>query len=219
MFLSDMGYDVARVLPVRLLQVALLDRMAVHAGMGAKLQDDEGSATGGAQLGAQAREQQAAQAGAWASSSGTWWLAQEEAKQGMLLGLDPLGGDGSFDGGTHTRSKTAGWLEDHHCHVVYATVAEWRLVAREPALQRVVAEAGVPAGPPPLLAARYAARAAEVVCRLCRGEGLGGAYAPAPEWEFAMAQVGTRECATQAGRGHKWRRPPAGHAVAVWCLT
>ncbi len=50
--------------------------------------------------------------------------------------------------------------------------------------------ARVEARPPPLLVARLAARAAEALCRLCRGQGLEGAYAPAPEWELARAQVG-----------------------------
>ncbi len=48
----------------------------------------------------------------------------------------------------------------------------------------------MPARPPALLTARLAARSAEALCRLCRGEGLEGAYSPAPEWEFATAEVG-----------------------------
>ncbi len=80
--------------------------------------------------------------------------------------------------------RTAGWLEDYHSHIVHATVVDWHGVEQQQA-----AAAGVPAGPPPLLAARLAARAAEALCRLCRGQGLGGAYAPAPEWQFAKAEV------------------------------
>ncbi len=174
-----------RHVAVRRLQVALLDQLAAHAGMGAELEGREEDG------------QQAAQAEGWAGSSGTWWFALEEAKQGRVLGLGRgEGGEGRVRGG-QARGGTAGELEDYHCHVVTATLGTWgsalqgqAAAAAEAEAAAAAAAAGVPAGPPPLLVARLAARAAEALVRLCRGEGLGGAYGLAPEWQFAMAQVG-----------------------------
>ncbi len=170
----------ARHEAVQRLQVALLDQLAAHAGMAAGLEEWEGGS--GLQEGGDGARQ-APECG-WEGSSGTWWLAREEEAQGQLLGLDPYGGDASRACDQETRSKTAGWLEDYHCHIVHVTVQDWLSV--DPAK---AAAAGVPAAPPPLLVARLAARAAEALCRLCRGQGLGGAYAPAPEWQFALSTV------------------------------
>ncbi len=153
-----------RHVAVRRLQVALLDQLAAHAGMGPEL-GGEGEEREG--------EQQAAQAEGWAGSSGTWWFAVEEARSGQILSASNVG-------------RRSGWLEDHHCHIVHAALGDWGAAD----VQTVAAAAGVPAGPPPLLAARLAARAAESLARLCRGEGLGGAYGKAPEWQLAMAPVG-----------------------------
>ncbi len=171
---------------VQRLQVALLDQLAVHAGMGAGLVEE---AQGG-----EARQQQGGQqgqqdTGGWEGSSGTWWLAREGERQGKLLGLDSLGGEGSCcDSGSGAGGGSMPWrleMEDAHCHVLYGTLFDWVGVP-----DHLAAEAGVAPRPPPLLAARLAARAMEAACRLCRGQGLGGAYAPAPEWQLAKAQVG-----------------------------
>ncbi len=154
-----------RHVAVRRLQVALLDQLAAHAGMGAELGGGE--------------EEAQQQADGWAGSSGVWWFAREEARLGELLGAkdgeeEPVAG-----------SPTAGWLEGRHCNTVSSTLWAWQ-AAEEVELTE---EAGVPAAPPPVLRARLAARAAEALCRLCRGQGLEGAYAPAPQWEFAIAPV------------------------------
>ncbi len=185
----------ARHEAVQRLQVGLLDQLAAHAGMAAGLEEWEGSS--GPQEGRD--EERRAEECGWEGSSGTWWLAREEAAQGQLLGLDRYGGDGSSGPGRQIRSKTAGWLEEYHCHIVRVTVLDWLSADPEEA-----AAAGVPAAPPPLLRARLTARAAEALCRLGRGQGLGGAYAPAPEWQFAMSQVRT---ATRASKEDalKWR--------------
>ncbi len=170
----------ARHEAVQRLQVALLDQLAAHAGMAAGLEEWEGSS--GPQEGRD--EERRAEECGWEGSSGTWWLAREEAAQGKLLGLDERGSGRSRGSGRRTRSKTAGSLEDYHCHIVRVTVQDW--LSMDPAK---AAAAGVPAAPPPLLVARLAARAAEALCRLCRGQGLGGAYAPAPVWQFATNKV------------------------------
>ncbi len=163
---------------VQRLQVALLDQLAAHAGMGAEL---GGGEEGGQEQGEQTQSQEAqGQADGWAGSSGAWWFAREEARRGELLG--PRDGEEEPVAG----SPTAGWLEGRHCDIVTATLWAWR-TAEELQLQE---EAGVPAAPLPVLRARLAARAAEALCRLCRGQGLRGAYAPAPQWELAMARVG-----------------------------
>ncbi len=161
----------ARHTAVVRLQVALLDQLAAHAGLGAEMEGEDEAGEG----------QEGEQAGAWAGSSGSWWFALEEAQRGQLLGVEERG---AGQGEVQTRSQTAGWLEDYHCNSVFVFY-DWSVSwAVQPD-----AEAGVPARPPPLLVARLVARAAEALCRLCRGQGLGGAYAPAPTWEFAKMQV------------------------------
>ncbi len=171
---------------VRRLRVGLLDRLAVHAGLGAKLEEIQGG-LGLQGVRADAREEQAgAEQVGWEGLSGAWWFAGEEARRAQQ-GLGPGGEDGaSGSAGRQAFGETGGWLEDHHCHAVYATFVQWMLDGQ--AAEGAAAE-GVLDRPPPLLVARLAARAAEALCRLCRGEGLGGAYSPAPEWQFAMAQV------------------------------
>ncbi len=182
---------VARHEAVVRLQVGLLDQLAAHAGMGAELEGQQV-----AQAQGQQGEQQAGGGGGWAGVSGAWWFANEEARQGQLLGLGTDGGsDGASRGGEQTRSNTAGWLEDYHCHVMHVTLVDWVATGPAAALYKL-------AGPPPLQFAQLAARASEAVCRLCRGQGLGGAYAPAPEWQCAMAQVGQQAgcCGRLGGR-------------------
>ncbi len=161
-----------RHVAVQRLQVALLDQLAAHAGLGAAL-PEEGRLD-------KAGEQQ--QDG----SSGAWWFARQEAQWGRLLGLHPAGREEGRRGGHQASSDRTGLLEEAHCHTVFGALGTWGGGVEE---QAAVAAAGVPAGPPPLLVAQLAARAAEALCRLCRGQGLEGAYAPAPEWQLAMSQV------------------------------
>ncbi len=170
----------ARHEAVQRLQVALLDQLAAHAGMAAGLEEWE---AGSGPREGRDEERQGRGCG-WEGSSGTWWLAREGAAQGKLLGLDERSAGGSRKAGKKARSNDAGWLEDYHCHIMRVTVQDW--LTTDPG---EAAAAGVPAAPPPLLVARLAARAAEALCRLCRGQGLEGAYAPAPEWQFATTKV------------------------------
>ncbi len=173
---------------VQRLQVALLDQLAVHAGMDAGLavEQGEGEQQEGQQHGGHPGQegqqgQQGQQACGWEGSSGTWWLAREEQRQGKVLGVSWFRDESRVGGG----GNTVGWLEHNHCHVLHGTLVEWEYVTGQ-----LAGQAGVEARPPPLLAARLAARAAEALCRLCRGQGLEGAYAAAPQWELAKAQVG-----------------------------
>ncbi len=162
---------------VRRLQVALLDQLAAEAGMGAELGEGEEQ---------QQEEEEGQQAaGGWASRSGKWWFAQEEARQGKLLGVE------AGRCGEPLRSRVAGWLEDYHSNIVSATFGEWES-AELGGGRKLEAVAGVPARPPLLLVARLAARTTEALCRLCRGQGLGGAYTPAPEWIFCRSGVSER---------------------------
>ncbi len=176
----------SRHVAVRQLQVGLLDQLAVHAGLGPQLlqqEQVEGEQEKGQQQQGSVRQGQDRElADGWVGSSGTWWFACEEARQGQLLGRNLV--EASTSGCDRRRSRTAGWLEERHCFIVEVTLGEWRM-----ADSQLAAEAGVPAAPPPLLRARLAARTAEALCRLCRGQGLGGAYAPAPEWQLAKATV------------------------------
>ncbi len=189
---------------VQRLQVALLDQLAAHAGMGAGLEEweqqqgEEGrqqrqpAETGRQQQQQQEEREEEVQqqqvrqaveqvAGGWAGSSGSWWLAKAEACEGKLL----VAREGNERRqGERSRGWTAGWLENYHCLIVTASLGDWKFAESPEA-----AAAGVPARPPPLLLARLAARATEALCRLCRGQGLGGAYAPAPEWTFCRFWV------------------------------
>ncbi len=184
-----------RHVAVRRLQVGLLDQLAAHAGMGAALQEkrEEQEGCKERQPPSVAPEPERDQAGGWAASSGAWWFAGEAARQELMVGVATPGREGPRGAGDQAHSKTTRaheeGQEDRHCRAVYVTLGEWFEVQRE---QVTAAAAGVPAGPPPLLAAQLAARAAEALCRLCRGQGLEGAYAPAPEWQFAMAPVRRR---------------------------
>ncbi len=168
---------------VQRLQMGLLDQLAAHAGMGAELQHDgkSGSGTGGKQQG---REEKEAKGGGWVARSGAWWLANEEAKRGHVIGVDANGDDR----GVLTRSRNGRRLQKQHVTVLYATIAQWHGAAGEHVPAE--AEAGVTSGPPPLLRARLTARAAEALCRLGRGQGLGGTYASVANWPLARDQVG-----------------------------
>ncbi len=198
-----------RHVAVRRLQVALLDQLAAEAGLGVGLEEPGAAAE---ELG---QGQQGGQRdGGWSDSIGSWWFAQEEARRGRLLGCPDVAG------GVQDGAKAARLLEEHHVHVLGATVVEWSAATRglQPlsdwsgagvgagpgagadAATAAEAEARV-AGPSPLLAARLTVRAMEALCRLCRGEGLGGAYAPAPEWLLAKALVGN---AWEAGPLQTW---------------
>ncbi len=173
-----------RHVAVRRLQVGLLDQLAAHAGMGPALQE-EGRGHG-EEAGEQQQDASVWEGGGWARISGMWWLVREEAQGGQMLGMDPAAGGGGRRAGHQASSDRAGVLEEAHCNTVYGTFSTWGGGVQE---QAAAVAAGVPMGPPPLLAAQLAARAAEALCRLCRGQGLEGAYAPAPEWQFAMSPV------------------------------
>lgn len=159
------------------LQVGLLDLLAVDAGLGAGL-GEQGHWEGEERS---RREQQQQRGEVWASSTGTWWMAQEEVQRGELLGS---GSGGAAGGSGQDGVSGCGQRESHHVQVLCATVGVWQseVVVRASAM-------GVDVRPAPLLEARLAARTAEAMCRLCRGEGLGGAYGPAPEWLLAKIQV------------------------------
>ncbi len=163
------------------LQVAMLDQLAAHAGMGAELGDGSQARQGVQGMG---QRQQGAEAGGWGASGAAWWFPCKEAERGQIMGL--------IQDDMVQIALTVERLEEHYQITVNSTLFEWASVDK-----KLAAEAGVPAAPPPLLAARLAARAAEALCRLSRREGLGGARALVPGWRFAMKQVscqGPRPC-------------------------
>ncbi|KAG2493676.1 hypothetical protein HYH03_008190 [Edaphochlamys debaryana] len=92
---------------------------------------------------------------------GRWWLPQLEAKVGHVIGT-PVRGE-------WRARATAGWLEQSHFFA-------WTLVS--------FAEGGSGSGSSARLP-RLGPRALEALCRLYRGQGLGGAYAPQPTWYLA----------------------------------
>ncbi len=158
-------------------QVGMLDLQAADAGLGAGLGEQglgggEGEAGGQGQGSHQTQQQMESLEG----MGKVWWFAQEEVQRGQLLGVS---------GSRQVGAGTLGWLEDQHVYVLCASFWTWYLEMCNRA-----AAGGTAVRPPPLLAARLAARAAEALCRLCRGQGLGGTYGPAPEWLCAKIQVG-----------------------------
>ncbi len=167
-----------------LLQVALLDQLAARAGLGADVDvgvAEEWEVEGRGARGSEQEQQRGAPAGAcWGRSIGTWWFAKEEACQRHTLGLE---NDEEVEqgGGNRVASRLPKRLEYHFGSVVRTTLYEWASTDAH-----LAAEGGVPVAPPPLLAARLASRAAEALCRLYRGQGL----VEAPEWDFAMQEVG-----------------------------
>ncbi len=165
-----------RHVAVRRLQVALLDQLAAHAGMGAGLGQEEGTEEGGG-----GRES----GGGWAGLSGAWWLAREEAERGQVLGAEGWCNIGWRM--EQLRGRAApGRLRGYHSSIVSATLGEWASAGQDRAAAVEAAAGAVQAEPPPLLAARLAARAAESLWRLCHGQGLGGAYAPGPDRDGAQ---------------------------------
>ncbi len=179
---------------VRRLQVALLDQLAAHAGMGARLEEagQEIEQERQQEVAAQGRavgqgpgknvQQQQQEAEGWAGSSGSWWFAREEAERGQLLGIES--GRGRSRGGSPPERDRCE-QESYHCEVLGATIGWW--CGEQPEAEP---GAGVSTTrPPPLLAARLTARAAEAVCLLCRGKGLDGGYGPAPTSMFTLVQV------------------------------
>ncbi len=102
---------------------------------------------------------------------------------------------------------TGGSLEDHHWDIVDVTVGAW-LREQEQERLGVGFEGGLRGSEavPPLLAAQMAARSAEALCRLCRGQGLGWAYTPAPEWDFANCQVCGLGYGKQVTGSEQWKQ-------------
>ncbi len=173
---------------VRRLQVALLDQLAVEAGMGAGLgecEDAEGRRT--RQQRRRQQQQGEGEEEGWAGSSGTWWFAREQAQRGELLEEESSGTGGAGGGGGRKPLRSRYLQENEHAEVLDATVALWSWRGDEADL--AAAAAGAPARPPPLLAARLTARAMEAVCRLGRGEGLDGGYGTLQACIFALDEV------------------------------
>ncbi len=191
------------------LQVGLLDQLAVHAGLGARLEGEDGEERSGVQEGQgdggrpvaaegeqregeqheQQREQgeqgdQGEHGDGWGGKSGLWWVAREEARRGQLV--PALDGDGEQREGDEQQGPggMAGGLGRYHDQVITVTFADWH------AAGQLAAEAGVQPQPSPLLTARLKARALESLCRLYRQEGLGGAYAQGQESGRVVIQVG-----------------------------
>ncbi len=212
------------------LQMALLDQLAAHAGIGVTLagqqaqggmvreeaEGEEGEGEEGQQPGAAAeaqgsrpggyqiaREQHSGQqlevareegsagqqgdegerqatASVWDRSGGSWWVAIEEARAGEIT---QVGKEGRAIGEAMRAKSPTIALKDFHLDIIWMCFCDWG-----------TADGGLAAlmrasWPPPLLRAQLACRAAEALCRLYRGQGLGGAYGPAPCFEGNDAEV------------------------------
>ncbi|KXZ53741.1 hypothetical protein GPECTOR_6g658 [Gonium pectorale] len=144
------------------LQMAALERVLVHAGLEGAL----GSVSG-------------------RSPETAWWLLREEARLGKVCGLTIGGEPTAAPGEQNDPEHTAGWLEDDHCYAIMGSVCLWNVneaLAGGPSS----AASGLDTGKPP---SSCVTRVAEAMARLCRGQGLAGAYTPTPEWEFARLML------------------------------
>ncbi|KAG2496474.1 hypothetical protein HYH03_005300 [Edaphochlamys debaryana] len=99
------------------------------------------------------------------AAGGGWWLPRLEAGAGRVLGMA-------------VETESDGDLEIMHCHWLHASLQAWRSSEDGTTLRPPPAAPGMPS---PVELARLAARAAEAVCRMYRGQGLRGAYTR-PEW-------------------------------------
>ncbi len=221
-----------------MLQVALLDQLAAHAGMGAELQEQQAQCEKGQeeaeeegeeeeeedeweeaeqpegveeaqesrrgghraahdeqhntqQLEAAREEGSVGQqddgderrptASVWGGSSGSWWVAKAEARAGKITQVNK---EGRAIGEAMRAKGTTSALKDFHFDIMWVCFWDWQATNEElAALMRV------PRRPPPLLRAQLACRAAEAICRLYRGQGLGGAYGSAPCFEGNDVEV------------------------------
>ncbi|KXZ53322.1 hypothetical protein GPECTOR_7g1216 [Gonium pectorale] len=161
-----MGHD-----DVNALRHALLERLRVHAGMplppaaaqGAGVDPRVGAAGGSGDQTS-------------SSSSSPWWLTRLEAVRGAPVTMADLPPKA---GGSGASLKP----EDFHVHIAYVTLSYWRGVHLDTANPPSCA-------PPPRELAQLAAGAAEALCRLCRGQGLRGAYGPSPPtWQAVLTQA------------------------------
>ncbi|KXZ47909.1 hypothetical protein GPECTOR_32g522 [Gonium pectorale] len=144
---------------VTALRHAMLQRLAAHGGLQPPPPEGEGEGDGVAAEGSPAEAQ-------------AWWLPLLEAQRGALTGGDDE------------------WLEDDHCVTVLVSLGYWRgTELREVTSCGNLRSGRVPlpaSAPPPKTVARLAARTAEALCRLYRGQGLGGAYG-SPQRHFARS--------------------------------
>ncbi|KXZ56216.1 hypothetical protein GPECTOR_1g188 [Gonium pectorale] len=157
---------------------AMLQRLAAHGGLQPPPPpgEEEVAEAGPSDIGA----------GGGAAEARAWWLQRRELQRwagtdGSVTGfVDDVEGD-----------DTVGWLEDDHCHAVVVSLGYWRgteLKGLPPGMRDLLAPPA--SAPPRLVVARLAARTAEALCRMYRGQGLGGAYGPgAPEWQFARSLI------------------------------
>ncbi|KAG2497389.1 hypothetical protein HYH03_004545 [Edaphochlamys debaryana] len=154
---------------VQAYHVAQLDRLAVHGGL-----EPEGAA---------AATQAGGAGGGGGPADGTWWLTRFEAQSGSVAsGVQYVIANQLSD------EKRAS-LEEPHAHAVFASLGRWRLSEDGRDLRAPPPGPGVPT---PERLAQLAARAAEALCRLYRGQGLGGAYRGSPTWQLARSPAITR---------------------------
>ncbi|KXZ46684.1 hypothetical protein GPECTOR_41g648 [Gonium pectorale] len=206
---------------VAALRLAMLQRLAAHGGLQPPPPPPPPPQGEAAEAGALALRRGGGGGGGAGGGGGGgaeplhewWWLARVEARRGAVTGSS------SSTGGA--AGGTVGWLEDAHCHAICVSLGYWRrselrcLRSLLPPRLHPSLAAPPPGAPPPLALARLAARTAEALCRLYRGQGLGGAYGPGPpEWMFVRnrALTDTLDFCDEASAG------AVGEAEARACL-
>ncbi|KAG2492836.1 hypothetical protein HYH03_008990 [Edaphochlamys debaryana] len=181
------------------LRLALLESVWVHAGMEPTPGEGPGDGVGGS-----------------SGNGGSGSIG------GSSSGGSSLGGAGEAEGAWQRRlewvtctardshgsveaSSTSGWLlENHHLQALMGALGPWARKGK-----RLLCPPGVP---PTLHRARLAARTAEALCRMSRGQGRDGAYRPAPNWLFAQKVI----CNALLPSKQDVSAAPAAGASALW---
>ncbi len=132
---------------------------------------------------------------AWDGSSGLWRVAKEEVRLGKITRVYK---DLRAARDPRITVGPTGLLKSYHTDIVCACLGDWTAGCHE-----MVADAGLPARPHPVLQAQHACRAAEALCRLYRGQGLGGAYGPEPSFDDGAVEVSWLPCGVAGAGGGK----------------
>ncbi|KAG2494489.1 hypothetical protein HYH03_007258 [Edaphochlamys debaryana] len=105
-----------------------------------------------------------------------WSLPRLETAQGRVLAPNGV------EVAEQTTEATAAALEQQHCQWLYVSLGLWR---EHHTTTLVCPPPPGPGTPDAARLAKLAARAGEALCRLYRGQGLGGAYSGARSWQLA----------------------------------
>ncbi|KAG2492838.1 hypothetical protein HYH03_008992 [Edaphochlamys debaryana] len=185
------------------LRLALLESVWVHAGMEPTPGEGPGDGVGGSSSGGSSGSI------GGSSSGGSSLGGAGEAEGAWQRRLEWVTCTARDSHGSVEASSTSGWLlENHHLQALMGALCPWARKGK-----RLLCPPGVP---PTLHRARLAARTAEALCRLSRGQGRDGTYRPAPNWLFAQKLRGHVICNALLPSKQDVSAAPAAGASALW---